>query len=51
MARSLKSQLLTKELMEVNRMDASNSFTRDFFEEKVESYIKEYTTMEKFALS
>ena len=35
MARTLKNQLLTKELMEVNRMDSSNSYTRDFFEEKV----------------
>jgi hypothetical protein len=51
MARTLKSQLLTKELMEVNRMDSSNSFTRDFFEEKVESYIKVYTTMEKYTLA
>ena len=32
-------------------MDSSNSFTRDFFEEKVESYIKSYTTMDKFTLA
>lgn len=51
MANALRKGLLTKELDGVFDMSAANRFTRDFLETKLESYIKTFTTMEKFALA
>lgn len=51
MASTLRKGLLTKELDNVFDMSAANRFTRDFLETKLESYIKTFTTMEKFALA
>ena len=51
MANALRKGLLTKELDGVFDMSAANRYTRDFLETKLESYIKTFTTMEKFALA
>lgn len=51
MANALRKGLLTKELDSVTDMSAANRFTRDFLETKLESYIKAFTSMEKFALA
>lgn len=51
MAAALRKGLLTKELDTTFDMSATNRFTRDFLESKVESFIKTYTTMEKFSFA
>jgi hypothetical protein len=51
MAGALRKGLLTKEISNIFDMSAANRFTRDFLESKVESFIKTYTTMDKFGLA
>lgn len=50
-AKVLRSELTTKEIAKVNDMTAANRWTRDFFEQNIEEFIKKYTNAEKFTLA
>lgn len=50
-AKILRSELTTKEIAKVNDMTAANRWTRDFFEQNIEEFIKKYTNADKFTLA